>query len=475
MRKIITILAICFIALPILKIDAAAQKNKNMSLVDSLKTIDSDLRKYFPRWKVCEPDLCTKIYEAFVQLGFDKRLLDKQNIEVLAAPKKPKEKYFEILLISCGESSLNSMQIAENIRTLERIISGQRFATSKEAKERTDITDYRNYCLTDIPPENPLKDVQAKEIIDWFRPTSSSQSISVSLFEQSLKIGETGAWIHSIIGNDAIGYPFWTGGEAKLLFETPLYQNTGSNRKTLPYLIMANLGFGYRLKGGLNEESTALSWIPDRLLNSGPGGKFVAGFDFNLPMHTNLGIHFNTEVPTKKLITEGIDKTKDGYSFFPAENVNHEDPSRNITEVAPILRVNGQASLFYNLWVDEFNPEHYFRFDLGMQYSEIQEYALINDQTGAFLTKDSISGLKLYKPNEFGDWLYAKVEYRNQGAFPFGLSAQYSNQIFLGRVYMRIIGDWLFLEGKYATPLRGVRPFEKENFFMVSPVLRLAF
>ena len=79
------------------------------------------------------------------------------------------------------------------------------------------------------------------------------------------------------------------------------------------------------------------------------------------------------------------------------------------------------------------------------------------------------------KPNEALDWIYAKLEYRNQGSFPFGVSVQYSNQILVGRAYIPVLGDWLYVEGRYSTPLRDPYPFEIENFFMVSPVFRLNF
>ena len=88
------------------------------------------------------------------------------------------------------------------------------------------------------------------------------------------------------------------------------------------------------------------------------------------------------------------------------------------------------------------------------------------------MTTEDVNGLKLYKPNTFGDWVYFKVEYRNQAVYPFGISFQYANQIGLGRVYLPIF-KWLYLEAKYATPLRTKNPFEMDNYFMISPVIRI--
>ena len=84
-----------------------------------------------------------------------------------------------------------------------------------------------------------------------------------------------------------------------------------------------------------------------------------------------------------------------------------------------------------------------------------------------------VQGLKTYKPEKLPAWLYFKVDYRSQAAFPFGASIQISNEIFLGRLYLPLFGNWLYLEGKYSTPLRDARPYEIKNFFMISPVLRL--
>ena len=83
-------------------------------------------------------------------------------------------------------------------------------------------------------------------------------------------------------------------------------------------------------------------------------------------------------------------------------------------------------------------------------------------------------GLKTYKPESFKDWLYFKAEYRNQAVFPFGASAQISNGIFLGEIWIPLFGDWFYLEGKYSTPMRDARPYEIEGFYMISPVIKLS-
>ena len=104
MKKIILVISL-FLAL-------SSYALSKQEYLDSLSTIDPELRKYFPRWKVCEPDLQYQIYQAFQMLGFNQDQLDIQSIEVLASPKSIRERTYEVLLLSCGAASLNSRHAA---------------------------------------------------------------------------------------------------------------------------------------------------------------------------------------------------------------------------------------------------------------------------------------------------------------------------------------------------------------------------
>ena len=107
-------------------IDVHAQTRRGM--VDSLTTIDPEIRKYFPRWKICETDLQIQINQAFKLVGFDEKLLSKTKIEVLAAPRPDEYSPFDILLIKCGDATMNSAEISANFtQNLINIISGESF------------------------------------------------------------------------------------------------------------------------------------------------------------------------------------------------------------------------------------------------------------------------------------------------------------------------------------------------------------
>ncbi|MCK5741937.1 MAG: hypothetical protein KAH48_06960, partial [Chlorobi bacterium] len=392
-----------------------------------------------------------------------------------------------ILSVECGSESMNATELEDNLGLLLDFISG-------DVPFATDIDGFdlpkRDYCYTDMEPDIPVTIPQQEAIVNFMEPTNVEHSISLSLFEQILKIGDTGFWFKSKIGNDPVGYHFWSAGEAQVLLKKPLYYNKdAATSERIPYLLDIHLGYAYRITSGVNGTNTALNWIGDRALNTIPGGKVVFGTDFHIPVYPELGFHINMELPLETFAIPyaiddqgnyAIDRTK-GVEFM--DNMFKDDRALNPDiygiGTAPVLMATGQVTAFYNWWMNNKNSENYIRVDLGISYSEVQELAVYKEdkndgQAKVYFDNKEINGLRTWKPSELGDWVYFKAEYRNSASNPFGFSLQYSNQIFLGRVYLPIFGEWLYLEAKYSTPLRAARPYEATNFFMISPVLRLS-
>lgn len=434
------------------------------TVVAALKTIDPNILKYFPRWRICEPNLMIQIHQAFLLLGYPAEKLDMQRIVVTAAPTavRPDEE-FELLLIECGDARMVSSEIEANIRSLASFLAAPQ----------------RPYCYEDIPPSVPPTPAQAEAIINFTMPTQVGHAISVSLFEQSLKLGRSGFWLRANLGADPIGYHFWSAGVAHVLLQRPLIRNTDERtQKAIPHLLDAVLGGGYRITGGLDPAFLG-GIIPVRKLNADAGGRLLAGVDFYFPFHPQAGTALHVEIPLRDM-DPSHSINPQTYAILPLspdrEPLRAEDPTVQLftDSVVPLLRSTGRWTLFYNWWPNPDRPIHFFRFDIGISYAEVQEAALVQREDGSrALARDGIRGLMTYKPREFGDWLYLRLEYRNQSSFPFGIALQYSNQILLGRAYVPIIGRWLYLEGKYATPLRPLRPFETRHFFMLSPLFRI--
>lgn len=466
------------------------------SMVAKLKAIDPDVMKFFPRWKVCEANLQIKIYLAFSLRGFDKSKLDQQKIEVLGIPLGKDDKSYEILMITCGEVSISSSDLERYIgKNLIEIIAGVRsFEGGRATRPKRGEMLARDYCYEDIPAEMPVRASEAEAIINYLNPqTSVNQAMTLSLFEQYLLLGETGANIKSVIGTDMIGYPFWYSGESRAILSLPLYENkTLETRRKIPQLLTTRIGYTWRMSNtvGSSENSTISNLVPDRKLNALYGGKLFAGFDFHLPNMPELGISCNMDIPVREIDpTKGVDF--ESYSTYNYPDAVAGDPSSNkiqwniesgkygdenykIYGVAPILKSSAQVSVFYNLWLNPKNPENFFRFDIGACFNEVEETVVYRDEykMETFITNKEVDGLTNFKSDDFANLFYFKVEYRNQAAYPFGVSLQYSNEILLGRVYYPIF-NWLYLEAKYARPLRDPRPYELEHYFMISPVLRI--
>jgi hypothetical protein len=481
MKKYVMLVVFAVIVSGVFSPEMKSQAVDRAGIIDSLTTIDPEIVSYFPRWKVCEPDLMTQIYAAFVYKGFVKNNLSREDIEVLAAPRESILEPFEILMLTCGKESMNSVEITSTMSSmLIGFLSGELiYQGLDKGFPHAGNSANRDYCYTEVPREIPVTPSQADIIVSYIeRPTNVDHAFALSLFEQSLKVGETGFWIRSVMGTDQVGLPFWTSGESKILLQRPLYINQDpATRKGIPYLINAYLGGAYRIQSGLSNDNSLLGWIPTRNLNAGPGGKIVFGTDVHAWFMPEAGLALNLELPLQSLHTETIDISTYATQETTAEFDPNDPREYRIDAVAPILRATGQLTGFYHWWLDKKNPENYFRFDLGISYSEVVEAGVYKEptETGDItnITTDGVRGLNMYKPEDIAEWLYFKVDYRSQAAFPFGASVQISNQILLGRMFLPLFGNWLYLEAKYSTPLRDARAYEVKNFFMISPVLRL--
>ena len=434
------------------------------SVFSRLTSIDPELLQYFPRWFVCESDIQAKVFNAFRVLGYRRDNLDQQKIVVTAQPVANAEDPFEILIIECGSERMTAQEMSTNIpNILSRLASAD-----------------RPYCYTEIPTTTPASQPQTEAITSFLRPANAAHAFTLSAFEQTLKIRKSGFWLSNILGTDQTGYHFWNAGEAKVLLQRPLYVNDDpSTRRAIPYLINARMGMGYRLSSD-PRQAGVLGFIPARRIDAGYGGKIVTALDFNMPFNPRFGVSVNAELPLEPVkASTRVDTTT--YASTPIDFENRDifvdDPLivGNAVSTVNLLRSTGQVSFFYNMWLDESRPENFFRFDLGVNYYEVREAAVLADTATGHTTLaiQGVSGLQTWKPNETADWIYAKIEYRNQSTFPFGVDLQYANQTLLAHAYVPLFGQWLYLEAKYSQPLRGLRPFEREHMFMISPVLRL--
>lgn len=503
MKKIAILLVLMFLV-PTITVWGQGVTDKPVdqkSILDSLTTIDPNIKKWFPRWNVCEPDLQVQIYNTFLYKGYSEKELNQSDIQILAAPKSSPYEAYQMLSISCGSVEINTVQIDSWMTDLLiGYLSGDMHYTgSLKGYPFEDETPKRDYCYVEVPPKTPLSATQAEAIIDYMNPTNASHVFTLSLFEQAIKIGSTGFWLRAAAGNDDVGFPFWYSGQSNITLQRPLLENRDDeSRDRIPNLLNVYLGFGYRHKSGMSNDNSIMSWVPNRTLNSYNGGYLSGGFDFHLPMMPELGVTVSAAIPLTKLntysfeegtyagyeATEAVEFTPNPYGQAGVNEEFYTDINPNGL-IAPILMKSGRISGFYHLWLNKRNPENYFRFDFGYSYAEVQE-------TGVFLQKyDTVvgdarvpnlspgndgrfTGLKTWGAETSADWLFLRVEYRNQAVYPFGASAQLSNGLFLGKLWIPLFGSWFYLEAKYSTPIHEQRPYEIKNYFVISPVIKIS-
>ena len=142
-------------------------------------------------------------------------------------------------------------------------------------------------------------------------------------------------------------------------------------------------------------------------------------------------------------------------------NIKRDEVPKDVEVMPSVWSMRRKRNLTTNKVV-----EHKARLNLhggkqvfGVNYFEIREAGVFRDTAAAisYLAIDGVRGLRTWKPAELGDWVYAKVEYRSQKAFPFGASVQYANQILLAHAYVPLLGQWLYIEGTTGAQRNGDR------------------
>ena len=444
--------------------------------IKNLEELDPDVAVYLPRWRILEADLKTKLMLYFRSQGFDMKTSDTVVVTAGFDRDNGQEDILKIEVPSLPGASLNGRA---------KIESELGEGLYQELLQRS------TYAHANIERESPLTEGGAERVPNVLYPTNARQFAAVSAFRQAIQLGTTGARLEHLIGTDQVGYPFWSGGQAKALVEYPIIRQDDVNLRAagVPDILKFSLGIGYRLKFGQAGESGVADIFSPRLLNGAIGAKAIVATEYRLPQVNDLGVSIYAELPlNKRTGTESVEGD-DAVVWVPGEIRRRSTiPVRK----AYFLRTIAQGNFFWETWLN--NYEHYFRFSLGASYQEVAEASLrvgtlYLDPDGETLRNkqgvvqsfparpaglaNNVEYSALDHPDEVGDWIFAKIEYLNQSDFPFGFSAQLANRNLLLNGFVPIIPNWLFLQAKYSTPLLSdPQPWEQQPVIIVSPILR---
>jgi|GEM_PF-2182478 len=460
--------------------------------IKRLTNISPDVFPYLPQWRIVEPSIKVQVA---VSLGGGVKASD--SILVMAdLPTEGQQQNLQILQVKRGDAPIRTVTGKTEILD----ILGE--------KIYQDILS-RSYDLALYPTEVPVREAQTERTYNVMEPIVADQFIAASLYRQLVKLssvgnGRTGRpiYLEQLIGNDEIGYHFWSSGQGKVMIHYPIIplNDPQAIANGLPDPLTVKLGIAYRVKFGQMEGDIkpTLPFSP-RLLNGSNGVKATGRIEYRFPFfgnssNTEFGATLNFELPAGRgtdSLTHSRDVSESGFATIQGERFIDSLKTRPgrppvagdtlfvTTNGMYSLRNVAQGGFFGGVWLD--NYQHLFRLTLGVSYTDVLQYRE-NDKALRVLDAEAdpkatvaYTPYQLYHPQEWYDWVYAKLEYLNQSGYPFGLSAQLANSTMLVSGFLPVFPNWLFLEAKFSTPVfRDRRPWEQQPFVTISPVIRIS-
>ncbi|MBI5470787.1 MAG: hypothetical protein HY961_00435 [Ignavibacteriae bacterium] len=358
-----------------------------------LNSGDTTYASYFPVWTVLDRNMKLSIYNAFRNRG--KTFSEDDQVVIIATPNMKSIADIRIGTISYGRLLATKALDPE----LHKTLLEQKYVLSNDipAGYRTDTRNRKRELI-----DNP----------NWV-------SLNISLFGGTMKFGNDWRLVGTV-GNDELGYPFWSSGQILVM----------AGYKSI------QLGGYLPLHGGVFETNPAerpLSLKP-RLLNgsSGVAGSFEFEWDavkINSPRFTYGSIGGSFAVGS-------LDRRRPEYLTF--------DLNR-LYSITTIL----QTYYGFNY---QFDDEKILSSRLGVTYHRVTLNRYVDNEI--FRHGDAEA---LITP-------LVSVEYRNLGADWFKLRAQYSRLMSLG-AWAEIVPQYVYAEVKYATPLfRTPSPWEQRYY-----------
>jgi hypothetical protein len=377
-----------------LRSDLKSEKEELQSLERILLALnngDTVYASYFPVWTVLDKNTKLSIYSAFRNRG--KEFSEDERVVIIAIPNMK-----GIADIRIGSTSY-----------------GRLFASKSLDPELQRNLLTRNYEFVNEIPFGYKNEVQRRPVFE--KP--SWVSANISLFGGSMKFGND--WrIVGRIGNDELGYPFWSSGQISLM----------AGYKSI------QLGAYLPMHGGVFETNPAdrpLSLKP-RLLNGSSGVTGNAEFEWEAVKINSPRVSYGAIGGS--FAVGSLDRRRPEYLTANLERLY------SITTIV-------QSYYAFNY---KFDDEKVLNARVGATFHRISLNKFVDDEIYAYG-----NGQNIVTP-------LVSAVYRNVGADWFTLSAQYSRLLSLG-AWAEIVPKYIYAEVKYSTVLlREPREWEQKYY-----------
>jgi hypothetical protein len=378
-------------------------------------------------WRIRDAEFQDSLRSAVVRVTRDSNLVrEKSDIQVIATP--PPTQTLVALLF--GDNEMRGRRLKEildadvnrNLNLTQRTLATAQYGQEKELIDRRFRMEnqFRPRLITDDDSVLIAFTRYGMEGIDF----ETATVVTLRLFDRAgIRFGDT--WgAEARIGNEELGYPFWTSGTMSLL---ACYESI-------------KLGVQLPFAGGLEGMAPFSPVFKPRKLDglygvtgefdvASAGGSFIIG----LPRHDTDGTYAD---------------------------------SRNI------YAISSMAQLWYSYTVGIANNADLMRFKVGVGFHTISHHELLPRRS------EVVDGVIRELPAEIRQvegsrtfWSpYVRIEFMNQQfTNRFGVNFQYYKEWILGTVWLEVLRNALRIELTGAAPfLREAAPWEQPNFVFVT-------
>jgi len=378
-------------------------------------------------WRIRDAEFQDSLRTAVVRVTMDSNLVkEKSDIQVIATPPPTTT----LVALFFGDNEMRGKRLKEVLEAdvnrelglTRRILATAQYGQDKELIDRRFRIENQLQPRLVTDSDSILIAFNRYSLEGVDHETATVVTLRF-LDNASIRFGsDWGA--EAKIGNEELGYPFWTSGNMSFLV---LYKRI-------------KLGVQLPFAGGLDGISLFNPILKPRRLNGLYG------------------------------VTGEFDVASAGGSFIIG--LPRDDTDGTFADSKNIYAIPSMAQLWYSYTVGIANNADLMRFKVGIGFHTVSHDELVpaHTETVNGVVREVAAAIRRADGTRTFWSPYVKVEFMNQQfTNRFGVSVQYYKEWLLGTVWLEILRNSLRIEIKGAAPfLREAAPWEQQNFVNIT-------